>query len=179
MKCLLDLDGVLADFHAHWHAHNPQYKYKYPNGTWSIAEVYGITWEESCRCLDNLEFWETIPWMPDGKEILALLESTFGKEICLLTSNQVDRADIAAMGKVRWIEREMPEYRNRYFLGANKHFLAHSGTVLIDDKGSNVEQFVNEGGCGILVPRDWNGDCRMADNALATLETRLRLWGLC
>src|SRR6266568_9467127 len=103
-KVLLDLDGVLADFYKQWYAYNLKWERKHPQGEFYLHKLHvGLTWEESCRCL-TATFWETLPWMPDGKEILTLLESRFGQEnIFLCTSNQVDSAGVAAYGKVQWI----------------------------------------------------------------------------
>ena len=159
-KCLLDLDGVLANFHSHWHTFHPEYKelVPWPAGEWSIGKAHGISWEQTNVNI-GMEFWISMPWMTDGKEILSLVEKHFGpKNICVLSSNWVAQADIAAAGKVQWIEREMPAYAHRYFLGAAKDFLAHQGVLLIDDKDSNVDKFREEGGYAFLLPRPWNRD---------------------
>ena len=157
-RCLLDLDGVLADFHRAWHEHHPEYPYPdpWPEGVWSLSKVHNITYEQTNRNI-GLSMWQSIQWMPDGKEILSLLEGHFSKKnICILTSNRVEKADIAAMGKVQWIERELPEYQSRYFLGAAKDFLAHRDILLIDDRNENVDAFIRAGGFAFLLPRPWN-----------------------
>jgi hypothetical protein len=175
MKCLLDLDGIVADFHTQWYRYHPEHSRVDPKGEWFLHKLHGITFEESCKKLD-LSFWETIPWTVDGREIVTLLEETFGQDnICILTSNNVQPgADIAAMGKVRWIERELPEYRTRYFLGANKHFIAHCGALLIDDRDKNIEDFRKEEGDGFLYPRSWNSRYRRAHHAIDDLKGFLR-----
>jgi len=175
MKCLLDLDGIIADFHQQWHTMmGIPYPNPWPAGVWSIAQVHGISWKDSCRGL-NVNFWNSIPWMPDGREILTLLEEKFGKEnICILTSNHVDDAATAAYGKVQWIERELPDYSHRYFLGAAKDFLAHPGVCLIDDKNENIANFCGAGGEGFLVPRPWNMKHFIADKAVFYLKDYLR-----
>lgn len=160
MKCLLDLDGVLADFQSGWYQANPQYirPEPWPNGVWSLSEVHGITFEQSCSSL-SANFWSNLPWMPDGRMILKILENHFRPEnICILTSNHVTYAAVAAFGKVHWIERELPEYKYRYLLGASKYFLAHEDVVLIDDKNENVDLFRANGGSAFLIPRPWNRD---------------------
>ena len=175
MKCLLDLDGVLCDFHTHWHKFHPPHLYPdpWPAGEWSIAKVHGLQWTDTCKNL-NLDFWTTMPWMQDGCKILALLESYFGQEnICILTSNHVEDAATAAFGKVKWIETHLPEYKHRYFLGAAKGFLAHRDVILIDDKNENVDDFINQGGQAILVPRPWNRDYAFSGYAYDKLASFL------
>lgn len=175
MKVLLDLDGVLADFHNHWYSVQPTLTRPepWPNGLWSLAKIHDISFELSCKGLD-IDFWRTIPWMEDGKEILASLEEFFGKRnICILTSNHVTDAATAAMGKVQWIERELPDYNHRYFLGAEKEFLAHKDVLLIDDKNENVDSFRVAGGSAFLLPRPWNRSFAQAKHSLFSLENFL------
>jgi 5'(3')-deoxyribonucleotidase len=176
MKCLLDLDGVIADFHTAWYQKFNQFQRPDAKGTWSIAKLHNITFEESCQGLD-IEFWKNIPWMYDGKIILTLLEDAFGKKnISILTSNHVVDTRSAAYGKVRWIEENLPDYKYKYFIGGDKSFLAHKGMMLIDDKNENVDNFRMKGGHAFLVPREWNRGHLDKDQVQYQLIKFLRNW---
>jgi len=155
---LLDLDGVIADFHTHWHTYYPECPRPnpWPKGVWALADAHGVSWQYTCERL-GLKFWRTIPFMFDARDILNLLESKYKREnIYLCTSNHVDDAGTAAKGKVEWIEKHMPEYKHQYFIGSAKHIFARPDSILFDDKNENVDQFIAAGGQACLVPRPWN-----------------------
>jgi hypothetical protein len=127
-------------------------------GEWYVDRVLGISlgdfWD-GVQGEDPDAFWEGLEWMEDGKAILSQAEAWWGAEnICLLTSPSIGTAS----GKLRWIEREMPEYARagRFLIGRAKHFVAHRDSILIDDSDHNCEKFAAEGGTGMLIPRYWN-----------------------
>ena len=175
MKCLLDLDGVLTDFMSAAHQfHGLPYSYEdypYPLGEWDCLPpaTANMTPQEFWGRL-GADFWANLPWMPDGKAILCLLETYFGPEnICLLSSPTGLAESVS--GKVRWIQQNMPEYRRRFLIGPTKHFCAHRGVVLIDDADHNVTSFGEYGGLAVLVPRKWNTG--RGNPTLETIETRI------
>jgi hypothetical protein len=159
MKVYVDLDGVLTDLYGWWYKHNPKYQRPnpWPEGIWMLEMLHkfpeGEKWDDNL----NVLWWEMMPWMHDGKEILALLEQRFGqKNICILTSCAAQRPDIAACGKYAWMMRELPHYSKQFFTGVNKHFLSHHGALLFDDNVDNIKKFCENGGQGIYIPREWN-----------------------
>lgn len=157
MKCLLDLDGVLADFvtaACKAHGRDNVYCSAESRGNYSMEVLMGISGNEFWEPFDE-NFWADIPLMPDAAEILKATEATFGREnICLLTTPSLNPG--CAAGKVRWIEKHLPEYRRRFLIGPRKEFCAHSRSVLIDDYDYNVQNFRTHGGHAVLVPRPWN-----------------------
>ncbi len=113
-------------------------------------------YEESCKRLDT-DFWKNLEWTYDGKRILKLLESTIGQQnICIVTSNNVTDNVSATNGKIQWLNKELPKYRDQFFIGVPKHFFAHPNALLIDDKDENVRDFLKAGGNAFLLPRQWN-----------------------
>lgn len=146
LKCLLDLDGVLADFVG------GVYKLR---GTprkdpmnWDFIEAH--EWEK----MDE-EFWASLDKTPEFDALLSTVEETFGPEnICLLTSPV--RTAGCLEGKMRWIREHLPAYSRRFLIGPAKEFCAHPRSVLIDDSETNTRAFFKAGGNAVLVPREWN-----------------------
>lgn len=153
MICFLDMDGILTDFvSAACKAHGKDYP-KVFNG-YGLPEALGMEdnsffWEKFC----TEDFWANLDWMPDGQKILELVESTFN-DICIMTSPT--RNPRCASGKLIWIEKHIPQYYRKYFIGPRKWLAASPNKILIDDSDRNIKNFKLCGGSGILVPRIWN-----------------------
>ena len=176
MKCLLDLDGVLVDFMKGAHEfYGLQYSYEdypYEYATWNCLPPKDVTSMTSREFWDGLtaEFWASLEWMPDGKEILTLIESYLPRDnICILTTPTLNKSSI--VGKMLWIEKELSKYKRQFLVGPAKEFCASSRRVLIDDADHNIEKFREAGGLTITVPRKWNS--MHAEDTLPFLETRL------
>ena len=120
--------------------------------------------------------------MPDGREILQIVESFFGKENIYIWTrpvtpegNKWGRGCID--GKVAWIEREMPDYLSRFTIGCSKFLAANERTILIDDSVENINEFRKEGGIPIIVPRKWNYHHVIADkNSAYYVKVALHNW---
>ena len=156
MKCLLDLDGVVVDFMKgalrHHGIANP-YDDPKLHGIWDWLRVLGYGdefWEPL-----GASFWANLDPMPDGFDILRIVENRFGKSnVCLLTQPCINEECMA--GKMRWIKKHLPDYKSRYLMGPQKEFCAHPDHWLIDDADHNVNAFLKAGGRACLVPRIWN-----------------------
>lgn len=159
-RCLLDLDGVLADFISAAfvvHGVDPVAGLAaWPKGEYSVETVLGITAKEFwTKIQDAAGFWENLKPTPDCFEIIAAAEKRFGQEnVCVLTSPPSDPS--AAAGKMRWIAEYMPAYRRRFLIGPAKEFCASPSSVLVDDSEKNTDKFVAAGGRVVLVPQPWN-----------------------
>lgn len=166
LKVFVDLDGLLVDFvsaicKAHGVA-NPYYPGSPHLGNWDMEDVLGLTPEEFWAPANSFEFWDRLEFMPDGPEILATIEGSFGQEnICILTSPC--QAVQCSAAKHAWITRRLPQYKRRFFLGTAKHFFAAPHHLLIDDYDKNVDTFAEEGGMAILFPRPWNRNHSIED----------------
>lgn len=157
---LLDMDGVLVDFvkgiiEIHDLQTTAEELYAGRPG-YDIVEVVGMSGPAFWKPCDE-EFWAKLDWMPDGREIFEIVESTFGRDrikICTKPSPNYG----CMPGKLRWIERHLPKHyknpENFIFTGC-KHASA-KGNTLIDDSDSNVSEFRRAGGISYIVPRVWN-----------------------
>lgn len=155
MKCLLDLDGVLVDFvvgACKFHKIENPYLNESFRGVWDFVEKLNIPANQFWSPLGE-KFWSELDWLPDGQAILKLIESKFS-EVCLLTRPCMTPG--CASGKIKWINNNLPKYREKYLIGSGKEFCAHPGSVLVDDSDANIVKFVEHKGHGVLVPRIWN-----------------------
>lgn len=160
MKCLLDIDGVLADFvggACRAHGRQSPYDDADPETAYSydVASLWNMTPGEFWAPLDSADFWRGLDLTADGLDILNILERQFKqKNICLLTSPSMSPYSI--VGKIQWIREHYPDYAGRCLIGPCKEFCAHRGAILVDDCDANVVRFIEHGGGAILVPRPWN-----------------------
>lgn len=170
----LDVDGVLADFHKGVHnAFNKLYDYlsAYRYDFWEDWEE--PTSRDDVNSICNKKFWENLEWMHDGHDILREVVKYFKpKQVYILTAPMPNEESYA--GKQAWIKENLPEYCEQTIITRTpKYLLAKSETLLIDDKDSNVEEFVTAGGDAILVPRPWNKLYKDKDCAWFTVATEL------
>ncbi len=159
--CLLDQDGVTADF-----MKGVQKLFGIPQSTFDSAprpipwnwiwEVLGLNEKEFWSYI-TIDWWADLDWMPDGKAILEIVESHFGPENVVILTNPSGQ-DSAYPGKKIWFERHMPKYARdqRYIFAKHKRACANAKHWLIDDADHNVKDFRDAGGKAILCPRLWN-----------------------
>jgi hypothetical protein len=159
MKCLLDIDGVLGDFMGAAHEyydmpfdHGDDYPYEMGDYNAIPPKSAKFTAEEWWDGLEE-EFWVNMPWTTDGREIVSRCEAVFGpKNVCLLTNPP----SCGLSGRMKWIKRELPQYKDRFLIGPAKEFCAGPGTVLIDDYDVNIDTFRAAGGFAVQPPKKWN-----------------------
>lgn len=116
------------------------------------------------------EFWSHVDWsnIPKSDEfdgIINWCKETVGLEnVCLLTRIGIDRAVSEITGKLKWIERYIPEpLNNQFLIGPRKDFCGWSKSLLIDDNEENVNKFIKAGGWGLLVAKPWNSETEEID----------------
>lgn len=170
MIVYLDIDGVLVNFNesacAFIDALYPPSKWHWfediPNGFNKVND----------KC--NIDFWVSLEWMPDGKKILEVIEKKFKqKNIYLVTAPMLNPG--SGTGKMLWVEKNLSSYYKRLIItSAPKSLFANSNTLLIDDKDENINEFVNAGGEGILIPRLWNSLHGWSDKTLQIIKNSLR-----
>jgi hypothetical protein len=158
LLCALDVDGVLADFDKAArikHGLPITKEYPYTIGEWiNFTKETGIPEDEWWGAFDY-DFWESMPWTEDGKEILSVVEGRFGIENIMILTACPTRPQAYA-GKFAWILKNIPQYRRRCLIGNYKVGAASFNHVLVDDSEMNVDDFKEGGGLAILVPRMWN-----------------------
>lgn len=100
--------------------------------------------------------WKTIPESIEMGFLLRTCRDSVGYlNTCILSS--VIRDPLYLVGKLNWMRNHLPkELQRNFLLGSEKSFCACPGALLIDDNDANVQEFRDEGGQAILVPRPWN-----------------------
>lgn len=164
-EALLDMDGVLVNFiEGALKLYNVEVDpYTLPEnlGDWHINRMLGMDYKSFMAPM-TVEYWRDLNWMPDGPDILAAIERKFGKEnICLLSNPSASSK--AMEGKMLWIERHLPSYRDRFLFGPSKQFAGGHERILIDDGDINQKQYKHRKTQKpfpfILIPRPWNTLC--------------------
>jgi 5'(3')-deoxyribonucleotidase len=161
-KCLLDVDGIVADWHkAIIKHHKKDLDWDdLPEG--SIASTLGLTDQTLWKGCDR-HFWENIEKTPDADKIVEVVRHFFiPKEICIVTMVPIhygfplEMTGECLLGKIKWLDNHFPGMSEQFFIGPNKDFASAPWSVLIDDATKVVDSFIEDGGNAILYPRPWN-----------------------
>jgi hypothetical protein len=137
-KIFLDMDGVLVDFDEQFKELTGQYPKDY-EATHTIEEF----WDEIDSA--GVGFWRGMKWMPGGE---ALYNRTSQFDHVLLSSPS--RSEVSKIGKHLWRRDKTPNTKlilSRSYLKKN---YAAPNHILIDDRESNIKQWRDAGGIGIL-----------------------------
>lgn len=149
-----DLDGVLADFEQGVINHFGQNKYgvKHP-----------IMW----GLINKSEtFFETLPWMPKGKELWSQIE----KYNPIILTGVSSQTKTAAEQKIRWCQRELgPNIKVITCPTKDKHKYSTFNSILIDDRTDNLNEWNNKGGKFILY------DEEHLDSIVEEIDTRIEM----
>jgi 5'(3')-deoxyribonucleotidase len=184
-RIFFDMDGLITDFRqAAIDLHNLHEQSKsWPKGVWDFHVYSGLSGNAFFAPMED-EFWENLPLLGDGFELLRMAEAKVGtNNVCLLTAPTLNYG--CHPGKIKWLEKNLPAYRHRVFIGSPKEMCGFPGSLLIDDSPKNIDKFSNRKrfwhGYGILVPRPWNTLYEIAergetvDYVRAELEKFMRL----
>lgn len=158
----VDMDEVLVDFiggacKAHGVTREQMESYRTP-GHWSVQEALGLatngeralTTKEFWRPINEAgaKFWESLEPFSWTESVVELVKQT-KLDWYVVTSPSFD--ETSYLGKVRWLKNMFGNSFDRIFLTAHKHRLA-TGSLLIDDRESNLEKHIHHGGVGVLFP---------------------------
>lgn len=182
-KCFLDMDGVIADFMGSLcrvHGKTNPYEDAKALGCWDTEQLWGISEKEFWAPIagNSLEFWQGIEKTKEADEIVELVSNAFGPaNVVILTAPSSDHGSVP--GKRDWIERHYPQFKKRmiFATASAKQFMASSTSVLVDDKDSNVAEFIRAGGHSVLVPRPWNMDHAREYKLMRVLREGLVMYG--
>ena len=180
----LDMDGVLVDFVGGLQrALGLPYdaaKYPYKHGNYemfpeAVAATNGRhTMDSLIKECHTIRFWEDLKWERRGSDVLEIVES-YSDQVYLTSYPMKD--PVAWLGKLRWIERCLPQYMNKVILmTVHKRLLANPNAILLDDRDDNVDQFCAAGGHGWLIPQPWNTQHAICDRDWTVL---LESWMKC
>ena len=138
-KIYSDMDGVLVDF-------NERFK-RFSDGIPPIEYEQKFGKEKFWELIDGtgVRFWVGMDWMSDGKQLWNYIKKY---EPILLSSPS--RSNYSRMGKRIWRKRNLPSTKLILAQAANKQNYADPDSILIDDRESNIDQWIKAGGIGIL-----------------------------
>jgi hypothetical protein len=155
-KVLFDMDGVLFDFvRAAFKLHGKHVDML--DVQWDFLEQIGFSGESKSKFWEPMgkDFWEHVPLLIDGLQLLFSIESLIGGEnIAFLTRPR--ETDGCMDGKKAAVGRLFPSYASRLFQGDSKEFFGTRDFILIDDHEMNCRKFFEAGGTSLMVPRPWN-----------------------
>ena len=151
------MDGVISSFRRGVaNALNEPYDYISMSDKWKFWEDWPDVSFEMVNAVCTFDFWQYLPWMHDGREILQAIMDTVGLEAMYLLTTPMPNIE-SPTGKWLWVSDNLPIYLKRTIITpAPKSLSARPDALLIDDKDENVEEFVSAGGNAILVPRPYN-----------------------
>jgi hypothetical protein len=138
-KIYCDMDGVLTDFQKrfeHFTGMSPkEYENKYGTaGFWNLIDVEV-----------GIKFWSDMDWMPEGRRLWSFIEK-YNPE--LLTSPSKDNG--SRLGKNLWVRENLTPLPNVIFsYSKDKQRYANSNSILIDDKKSNINEWIARGGIAL------------------------------
>ena len=156
-QCLLDLDGVLADFNLGWHRlnHLPNaYANPENHGIYDLTDIYNMSLDNFWKGL-NKDFFAELPKTQEADELVEFLIDTFGVQNITILSSPPHGYPCAMEGKVLGVNKHFPMLKS-FLFGSRKRLCSGHGRVLIDDFDKHIKEFNAGGGHGILVPRPWN-----------------------
>ena len=137
-KIFCDMDGVLCDFDRRFDqfAGIKPKEYESRFGTkkfWEIIDKVGA------------QYWSKMPWMPDGKELWSYISKY---KPALLSAPSMDPS--SRYGKHLWVNENIPGTKLILAKREKKRNYSGKNRILIDDRPDNINEWVYEGGIGIL-----------------------------
>jgi 5'(3')-deoxyribonucleotidase len=169
VKLFLDMDGVLADFvDGACKAHDRPSPYidQLAYGKFEMEKLWAINANEFWSKIDaDPDFWINLKKTPEADILVERSIEWFGREsIAILSAPSMDPKCVP--GKRRWMQKHYPRLAKNMIFTSAKEFLASNKNVLVDDKSSNVQHFIEAGGIGIQMPRLWNAQWHRSNHAL-------------
>jgi hypothetical protein len=137
-KIFCDMDGVLCDFDRRFEQFggmSPK-EYETKNGTkkfWELIDGIGE------------QFWSKMPWMQDGKQLWSYISKYKPALLSAPSKNTSSR-----YGKHLWVKENIPGTKLILASREKKRNYSGKNKILIDDRPDNINEWVYEGGIGIL-----------------------------
>ena len=155
-KIYCDMDGVLTDFESRFEHYSGMTPKEYENqhgtaGFWNLIDVEV-----------GVKFWVGMNWMPRGQELWNFI-SPYKPD--LLTSPSRDNN--SRLGKNLWVKNNLnPKPKVIFAYSKDKQRYANENSILIDDKKSNINEWIAKGGIAFRVRK---GDISPAIEGLKEL----------
>lgn len=168
--CFLDMDGVLCDFVRGSFAFHGKYL-EYEEVSWDYHEKLGLTPEEFWLPFDE-GFWAGLSKFSHLPDLLGMVENCFGIDnVFICTMPRLTGG--CAVGKVKWVEREIPRHQQRLILTDRKDIFSGPNRILIDDSDNNCRQWNQCGGKSILFPQPWNALAHLRFDPISYIQEEL------
>jgi hypothetical protein len=138
-KIFSDMDGVLTDFDTSFKKASDgmaprDYEKKFGKDKfWELIDGKGVG------------YWVGMPYMPDGETYWNYIKDY---DVELLSSPS--RSSTSRLGKRLWVRNNTPGVKLTLAQAAKKQNYAAPNHILIDDRKSNIDQWIAAGGIGIL-----------------------------
>jgi len=137
-KIFCDMDGVITDFDErfdYFAGISPkEYESQYGKKKfWNLINDAGIG------------FWVGMKWMSDGKQLWKYIQK-YSPSILSAPSNDPS----SRFGKKEWIKNNLPGIKLILSKATDKKNYSGKYHILIDDRASNVQDWISAGGIGIL-----------------------------
>jgi hypothetical protein len=138
-KIFSDMDGVLTDFDASFKKASDgiaprDYEKKFGKDKfWELIDGKGVG------------YWVGMPYMSDGEQYWNYIKDY---DVELLSSPS--RSSTSRLGKRLWVRNNTPGVKLTLAQAAKKQNYAAPNHILIDDRKSNIDQWIAAGGIGIL-----------------------------
>lgn len=173
-EILLDLDGVVSDFHTsalRAHRRRDILEYGWPIPGMSLPKALGLNTEDPewktkfwKPIVADVDFWadvEPFPWFTELIQMLKQFTGPHGVIICTGPASGTAREKVE---KMRWLSKHGINLEVRF--EADKYKLAKPNSLLIDDWDKQVNEFRAAGGYGLLFPQPWNDAHTHTENRL-------------
>ena len=148
-KIYFDMDGVLADFDAG--VSKLCGLRPIVQGEYRSKEEDDLMWK---KIREVGHFYDKLDPMPGAIELFKELYERYGDKCEILTGIPKPKRGILTAGddKIAWAHRVLsPRLRvNIVLREEKKNFCTGKGSILIDDLKSNIDDWANYGGTGIL-----------------------------
>ena len=138
-KIFSDMDGVLTDFDESFKKASDgiaprDYEKKFGKDKfWELIDGKGVG------------YWVGMPYMSDGEQYWNYIKDY---DVELLSSPS--RSSTSRLGKRLWVRNNMPGVKLTLAQASKKQNYAAPDHILIDDRKSNIDQWISQGGIGIL-----------------------------
>jgi hypothetical protein len=137
----LDMDSVLVDFPRAVDTQAP-----FTLEQCRVGEVSDQTMADWIN-QQGARWWANMHWMPDGR---ALWDAVAQYRPFLLSKPRFDKFEWSYIGKMMWVNKNLPEAADRTILTDDKTPYANPRSILIDDYDKILNKWIAAGGIGIL-----------------------------
>jgi hypothetical protein len=143
-KIYCDMDGVLVDFDkGYQQLTGKETQHVDVQGKSEFWNTFRQSLQD--KKMQEKEYWANLQWMPDGKELWDHIKTM---NPTLLSAPSRDPQ--SRLGKRIWVKKNIPGTPLILASAEAKKNYARKNSILIDDRVSNINDWNNAGGIGIL-----------------------------